>query len=104
MHSDVCKTLASPKRQLILGTLRDAEMTVSELVELTGVSQSNLSQHLGILRAKGVVKVRRQGRQAYYRIANLKILQAFDLITEVMQEGLSEQNRTADGDDHPPVD
>ena len=84
----MCKTLASPKRQQILDTLRDREMTVSKLVEETGISQSNLSQHLSILRNKGVVRVRRQGAYAYYSITNLKIIDAFDLITEIMQESL----------------
>ena len=95
MHSDMCKTLANPKRQQIIGTLRDKEMTVSELTELTGMSQPNISQHLSILRNKGVVRVRRQGRLAFYRLSNLKILEAFDLITEVMQESLRHQSDAA---------
>ena len=97
MHSDMCKTLANPKRQRIIGTLRDNEMTVSELVEETGMSQSNLSQHLGILRNRGVVSVRREGRLAFYKLANHKILEAFDLITEVMQETLQSQHEAANG-------
>ena len=97
MHSDMCKTLANPKRQQIIGTLRDSEMTVSQLVEETGMSQSNLSQHLGILRNGGVVSVRREGRLAFYRLANHKILEAFDLITEVMQETLQSQHEAASG-------
>lgn len=93
----MCKTLASPKRQQILDTLRDREMTVSELVEETGISQSNLSQHLGILRNKGVVTVRRQSAYAYYSITSRKIVEAFDLITEAMQESLQSQNQAAGG-------
>ena len=99
MHSAMCKTLANPKRQQILDTLRDREMTVSELVEETGISQSNLSQHLGILRNKGVVKVRRQSAYAYYSITSLKIIEAFDLITEAMQESLRSQQQAAGGGD-----
>jgi DNA-binding transcriptional ArsR family regulator len=97
MHSDMCKTLANPKRQQILDTLRDREMTVSDLVEATGISQSNLSQHLGILRNRGVVSVRRQSAFAYYSITNLKIIEAFDLITEAMQESLQSQHQAASG-------
>ena len=95
LHSEMCKTLANPKRQQILGTLRDNEMSVSELVGATGMSQSNLSQHLAILRNKGVVSVRRDGARAYYSITNLKIIEAFDLITEVMRESLQDQHDTA---------
>ena len=95
LHSEMCKTLTNPKRQQILGTLRDTEMSVSELVDATGMSQSNLSQHLAILRNKGVVSARRQGAFAYYSITNLKIIEAFDLITEVMQESLQDQSDAA---------
>lgn len=91
LHSELCKTLASAKRQMILGTLRDEELSVSQLVERTDIPQANLSQHLSLLRTHGVVRVRREGTRAYYSIANPKIIQAFDLITEVMQESLGER-------------
>lgn len=96
MHSELCKTLANDKRQMILGALRDAERTVSELSELTGIAQPNLSQHLATMRAHDVVHTRRDGRHIFYSIANPKLIQAFDLITEVMQEALDERMRTAD--------
>ncbi|MDF1542280.1 MAG: metalloregulator ArsR/SmtB family transcription factor [Anaerosomatales bacterium] len=101
MHSDLCKTLANAKRQQILGTLRDREMTVGELTEATGFTQSNVSQHLTILRGKGIVRARRQGKYAYYSITNPKIIQAFDLITEVMQESWQVESRAAGGDADP---
>jgi len=94
IHSDVCKTLANPKRQEILDNLREREMTVNELVNKTGISQANLSQHLAILRAKGIVSARREGINVYYSISNPKIIKAFDLISEVLQEALSSQSRT----------
>ncbi|MDP2233998.1 MAG: metalloregulator ArsR/SmtB family transcription factor [Actinomycetota bacterium] len=96
LHSDLCKTLASEKRQRILGALRDEELTVSQIVEATGMTQANTSQHLSILRAKGVVNARRDGSNICYSIANPKIIQAFDLITEVMQETLEAQRGAAD--------
>ena len=98
MHSDLCKTLANAKRQEILGTLRDSEMTVSQLVEATGFPQATISQHLAILRNKGIVRARRQGSYAYYSITNLKIIQAFDLITEVMEENWRNDAELAGGD------
>lgn len=86
LHSELCKTLANPKRQEIMDILRDGERTVNDLVGITGIPQANLSQHLAILRTKGVLSSRRQGANVFYNIANPKIIQAFDLITEVMQE------------------
>lgn len=91
MHSELCKTLANDKRQMILGALRDAERSVGQLVALTGIPQANLSQHLSIMRAHGVVHARRQGTHVYYSISNPKLIQAFDLITEVMQESIDER-------------
>jgi ArsR family transcriptional regulator len=98
MHSDLCKTLANEKRQMILGALRDGELSVGELAERTGIPQANLSQHLATMRAKGVVRTRREGSHVYYAIANPKLIQAFDLITEVLRESMDERSRTAGAD------
>lgn len=96
MHSELCKTLANDKRQMILGALRDGELTVTALSERTGIAQSNLSQHLATMRAHDVVIARREGSHVYYSIANPKLIQAFDLITEVMQESMEARSRTAE--------
>jgi DNA-binding transcriptional ArsR family regulator len=98
MHSDLCKTLANDKRQMILGALRDGELSVSELVERTGIPQANLSQHLATMRSRGVVRTRREGSRVFYEISNPKLIQAFDLITEVMRESMDERLRTAGSD------
>ncbi len=94
LHSDMCKTLANPKRQEILDYLRQKEMTVNQLVKKTGISQANLSQHLAILRTKGIVSSRREGISVYYSISNSKIIKAFDLISEVLEEALISQSNT----------
>lgn len=96
MHSQLCKTLANDKRQMIIGALRDRELTVGELVADTGLTQANVSQHLARMRAHDVVNVRRNGTHAYYSIANPKLIQAFDLITQVMQESMEKRSRTAE--------
>lgn len=96
LHSELCKTLANPKRQEILDILRETERNVNELVELTGIPQANLSQHLAILRTKGVLASSRHGANVFYRIANPKIMKAFDLITEVMQEQQAKADKAID--------
>jgi len=95
LHSDLCKTLANAKRQMIMNALRDGEISVGEIAESTGIAQATLSQHLTIMRTRGVVVSRRSGTSVFYSLANPKILQAFDLITEVMRESLGEQARAA---------
>ncbi|MFQ5892373.1 MAG: ArsR/SmtB family transcription factor, partial [Candidatus Methanofastidiosia archaeon] len=67
----------------------------SELTSLTNLNQSNLSQHLAILRGKGVVKTRKEKANIYYRIANPKIIEACDLMREVLYEHLSENEKLA---------
>ncbi|MBN1271014.1 MAG: winged helix-turn-helix transcriptional regulator [Candidatus Aminicenantes bacterium] len=94
IHSDVCKTLSNPKRQEIMMNLRYTEMAVNSLVKKTGISQANLSQHLAILRNKGIVKSRRDGIHVYYSLSSPKIIKAFDLISEFIRESLSSQTKT----------
>jgi len=91
MHSELCKTLANDKRQMILGALRSDELSVGQLVERTGIPQANLSQHLSIMKTHGAVRTRRDGTRIYYSISNPKLIQAFDLITEVMQEMIEQR-------------
>jgi ArsR family transcriptional regulator len=86
IHSDLCKTLANPKRQEILDCLRNGEMSVTELISRTSIPQANLSQHLAVLRSQGVLNTRRSGPNIFYSISNTKIIKAFDLLTEVMSE------------------
>ena len=86
LHAELCKTIANEKRQMILAALRNDELPVGKIAELTGIPQATLSQHLSRMRAHDVLKARRDGVRVYYSIANPKLIQAFDLITEVMQE------------------
>jgi len=94
LHAEICKTISNPNRQAILDNLRDGEMSVTELVNRTGISQANLSQHLSILRSKGVVNTRRDGNNIYYSISNAKIIQAYDLLTEVLQDSFESKRQT----------
>ena len=84
LHAQMCKVFTSPKRLELLNALRDKELSVSELAIKTSLRQSNLSQHLGILRDKGIVKTRREGVMIYYSLANPKIIKAFDIIKEML--------------------
>jgi ArsR family transcriptional regulator len=89
----MCKTISNPRRQAILDTIRNGEMTVSELIKKTGISQANLSQHLSILRSKGVVNTRRDGNNVYYSLSNLKIIKAYDLISEVLEDSATSRDK-----------
>ncbi len=94
LHADLCKTISNPKRQAIINTIRDKELTVNEMVEKTGIAQANLSQHLAILRTKGVFHARREGNNVFYSLSNPKIIKAYDLISEVLKDTVISQNKT----------
>lgn len=95
MHAELCKVFSNPKRLEILNMLRNREKTVSELVKLVDISQTNLSQHLAILRQRGVVTTRKEGTNIYYSIADPKIIQACDLMRSVLLEQLSKGEKIA---------
>lgn len=95
LHADVCKTLANPIRIEIINTLRSKEMLYGGLLSAIKIKKANLSQHLAVMRSKGIVKTRRDGVNIYYRIANPKVIKACDIMREVLMEYLSETNKTA---------
>ena len=94
LHAEVCKTLANPKRIEIINLLRSGEKSVAWLLEKTGFLKANLSQHLSVLRQRGIVKNRKEGLTVYYRIANQKIVKACDLMREVLFEQMEERKET----------
>lgn len=96
MQAEVSKTLANPIRLAILHSLRDREKTVNELVEIIGVSQSNLSQHLAIMRQKQILETRRQGSNVYYRVSNPDINKACDMVRAVLLDQLRQKQELAD--------
>jgi ArsR family transcriptional regulator len=74
------RTLAHPMRLRIIDFLKDGEQSVSDIVEATGKSQALTSHQLGLLRARGVIKSRREGSRVYYRIVNYAALGLLDCI------------------------
>lgn len=93
LHARVCKAIADPKRLLIINELRDRDLRVGELCEALELSQSNASQHLAILRERGVVSSRRQGTSVIYSLRGKKVLQAVDLLREFLAEELGDRGR-----------
>jgi ArsR family transcriptional regulator len=95
MQATISKTLANPIRLAILHTLRDGEKSVNELTDTLGISQSNLSQHLAIMRQVGILTTRKQGTSIYYSVTNAKINQACDTVREVLLDQLKQRQEFA---------
>ena len=77
------KSIAHPLRLKILCVLGEQEACVQEIVEAVGTSQSNISQHLAILREKGVLVTRKDANRVYYRVADPRTLQLIGMMREV---------------------
>lgn len=90
MHADLCKMLSNPTRLKILEELKEDEKRVGELVDSTGLSQSNVSQHLGELRKRDLVESRKDGASVYYKIKYPRIMDACEIVKEVLFERLSD--------------
>ena len=77
------RALSDPKRLCVLEQLADGERSVSELSQDVGCHVPNMSQHLAVLRSAGIVTTRRQGNAVYYRLADERVLAAYQLIKEL---------------------
>ena len=77
------KAIAHPLRLKILCVLGDREVSVQDIVEQVGTSQSNISQHLAILRDKGVLATRKDANRVYYRIDDLRTLKLVGMMRDV---------------------
>jgi ArsR family transcriptional regulator len=88
MQAEFCKAMAHPKRIQILNILKEGEMSVNDLANITGIPQANLSQHLGVLRQFGLLETRRAGSKVCYRIADMRIVEACSLVRKAIGERL----------------
>jgi ArsR family transcriptional regulator len=77
------KAMSHPLRLKILCTLGAEEVSVQEIVEQVGTSQSNISQHLAILRDKGILASRKDANRVFYRVSDSRTLQLIGMMREV---------------------
>ncbi len=77
------KAMSHPLRLKILCTLGDQEISVQEIVDHVGTSQSNISQHLAILRDKGILASRKDANRVYYSVSDSRTLKLIDMMRQV---------------------
>ncbi len=97
IHARLCKSMAHPTRLQILDLLKSESKTVNELAAELGIAQSNLSQHLMIMRESGIVETNRVGSNIYYKVANPKIVEACDLVRQIVSDKAEKQNQVLFG-------
>jgi ArsR family transcriptional regulator len=95
LQSEICLALANPKRLQILNLLKNGEMSAGEMVKAMKIPKANLSQHLSVLKQKGIVSSRREGTSIYYSITHPKITDACSIMRSVLMESLKEQENLA---------
>ena len=81
--SRALKAMSHPLRLKILCTLGDQESSVQDIVDRVGTSQSNISQHLAILRDKGILTCRKDANRVYYRVGDARTLRLIGMMREV---------------------
>ncbi len=77
------KAMSHPLRLKILCKLGAEEVSVQDIVEQVGTSQSNISQHLSILRDKGILDSRKDANRVYYRVSDSRTLQLIDMMRQI---------------------
>jgi ArsR family transcriptional regulator len=96
LHAEVCKIMANPKRLEIINALRKGERTVNDLADELGYTKANISQHLALFRDKGLVFTRRDGVRVFYCLVSPKILEASDLMRQVLLEQVQRRSALID--------
>ncbi len=91
LQADLCQVLADPTRLKLLSLIGERQRAVKELVEATGQRQAKISQHLGIMRQRGIVRAERVGTEIHYSLADARILEACRITREVLLQQLTQQ-------------
>ncbi|KAA0272782.1 MAG: winged helix-turn-helix transcriptional regulator [Anaerolineales bacterium] len=91
LHAEICAGLADPNRILILYALSQSTRNVTELCNELNMPQPLVSRHLKVLRERGMVVFKRQGTVIQYFLADIRLIQALDLLRAVMRDGLAKR-------------
>ena len=86
IQAKLFRGFSDPSRLSILGTLNNGALTVGEIVEATGLTQSNVSNHLACLRDCGLVTAEQQGRFVYYELSDKRVGQLLTLADELLAD------------------
>ena len=88
LQSEICSALSNVTRLEIIYLLKEGEKNVSDIALELGVSMSNLSQHLRILREKGLVKFRKKGQHIYYSLASSMVNTICSSMREIVKQNM----------------
>ena len=96
LQADICQVLADPTRLQILAQLEGGARAVKDLVAATGQRQAKISQHLAIMRGRGIVQAERVGTEMHYSLTDRRILEACHVTRALLLHHLERQGALAD--------
>jgi len=96
LHAEICQCLADPKRISILYALSEGRRNVGELVEMLDMNRATASRHLRVLRERSMVTGEREGVNIYYSLADHRVIEALDLLREVLAQILAQRKVLAE--------
>jgi ArsR family transcriptional regulator len=85
-QAEVCRIFSNAKRLEVINLLKDGELTATDITNALESSKANTSQHLAVMRARGLVKTRRDGTNIYYRMANENLLHACAMMQQALMQ------------------
>ena len=91
LEADFCFALSDPTRILMLYTLNDKPLNVTELTNELDIPQPTASRHLKVLRERGLVHTVRNGTTITYHLSDTRLIQALDLLRSVMRDRMTER-------------
>jgi len=92
-QAQICKAFANSVRLKILDQVSRGECSASTLQDTVRISKANLSQHIAVLRAVGVIGTRREGKQLHYSLAIPEVKQACQMVRKVLQAQLQGEKK-----------
>lgn len=87
--ANMCMALNDPKRLMVIWALSTGTFNVNELSSILASPSSNVSQHLAILRSRGLVDTERRGNSIYYALRHPRIVDAIDILRAVLRDEIS---------------
>ncbi|MEO1784040.1 metalloregulator ArsR/SmtB family transcription factor [Thermodesulfobium sp. 4217-1] len=94
-HAELCKSLSSPKRLMIIAMLSEGEANVTEISKTIDARPSTVSQHLAILRSHNLVDTRKEGKTIFYSLSDKRLGDACSIIRQILYETMKKQGNFA---------
>ena len=89
LHANICSAISDPKRILLLYAINEKPLNVNGLAEKLEISQPAASRHLKVLKERGLIQAHREGANVIYTLTDDRLIQALDLLREVMFDQLA---------------